>query len=164
MLVLSSSMDIGEHPGCNRENIWIFSNADCVRMYKNDRLIKEYTKQDSPYLQLKHGPMLVDDFIGDALTQEGGYSPKQIKGIKEVLNATARYGMAHLPKSALFAAAKLIVCYRMRMAQAVDLYTRYVGDWGGAATTYRFEAVKDGKVVNQSVGLKPKAQILAMVK
>lgn len=147
VLELSSSMDIGEHPGCNRGNIWIFSNADCVRMYKNDRFIKEYRATDSPYKHLKHGPILVDDFIGDAISREGIYTEAQIKGIKEVLNSTARFGMAHLPKSALLAAAKLIVIHRMNMAQAVDLYTRYVGDWGGAATTYRFEAIKDGTVV-----------------
>lgn len=147
ILELSSSMDIGEHPGCNRGNIWIFSNADSVKMYKNDRFIKEYHPVDSPYKNLKHGPMLVDDFIGDAIEQEGKYTAAQRKGIKEVLNSTARFGMAHLPKSALLAAARLIVLYRMKMAQAVDLYTRYVGDWGGAATTYRFDAIKNGKVV-----------------
>lgn len=147
VLWLSSSMDIGEHPGCNRGNIWIFSNADSVKMYKNDRLIKEYKPEDSPYKNLKHGPILVDDFIGDALDEEGCFSKAQIKGIKEVLNSAARFGVAHLPKSACLAAAKLIVFHRMNMAQAVDLYTRYVGDWGGAATTYRFEAIKDGRVV-----------------
>lgn len=30
----SSSMDIREHPGCNHGTIWIFTNADSVRMYK----------------------------------------------------------------------------------------------------------------------------------
>jgi len=154
VLELSSSMDIGEHPGCNRGNIWIFSNADSVKMYKNDLFIKEYKKTDSPYKNLKHGPILVDDFIGDAIEQEGCYSVAQIKGIKEVLNSAARFGVAHLPKSACLAAAKLILFHRMNMAQAVDLYTRYVGDWGGAATTYRFEAIKDGKIV-KTISKKP---------
>lgn len=49
VLEISSSMDIGEHPGCNRGTIWIFTNADSVRMYKNDRFLKEYTASDSPY-------------------------------------------------------------------------------------------------------------------
>ena len=31
VLEISSSMDIGEHPGCNRGTIWIFTNADSVR-------------------------------------------------------------------------------------------------------------------------------------
>jgi beta-galactosidase len=64
VLELSSSMDIGEHPGCNRGETYVFTNADKVRMFKNDRFIKEYSAADSPYKYLKHGPILIDDFIG----------------------------------------------------------------------------------------------------
>lgn len=61
VLEITSSMDIGEHPGCNRGNIYILSNADSVKMYKNDRFIKEYLPGMSPYKHLKHGPILIDD-------------------------------------------------------------------------------------------------------
>lgn len=27
------------------------------------------------------------------------------------------------------------------------LYTKYIGDWGGTATVYRFDAIKNGKVI-----------------
>ena len=52
VLEITSSMDIGEHPGCNRGNIYILSNADSVKMYKNDRFIKEYLPGMSPYKHL----------------------------------------------------------------------------------------------------------------
>ena len=39
-------------------------------MYKNDRLLKEYTREDSPYKNLLHGPLIIDDYIGDALDAE----------------------------------------------------------------------------------------------
>ncbi|MBR5896672.1 MAG: glycoside hydrolase family 2 protein, partial [Lachnospiraceae bacterium] len=32
-------------------------------------------------------------------------------------------------------------------SKATPLYNKYVGDWGAKATEYRFEAIKDGKVV-----------------
>ena len=35
----------------------------------------------------------------------------------------------------------------MKMEDAVQLYNKYVGDWGGESTVYTFEAIKDGKVV-----------------
>jgi beta-galactosidase len=35
----------------------------------------------------------------------------------------------------------------MTFADAVDLYGKYVGDWGGAATTFKFEAIRNGEVV-----------------
>ena len=36
VLEVSSSMDIGEHPAGNRGEVYIFSNCDSVKMYKND--------------------------------------------------------------------------------------------------------------------------------
>lgn len=151
VLSLSSSMDIGEHPGCNRGNTYILTNADSVRMYKNDRFIKEYTQKDSPYRNLKHGPILIDDFIGDAIEQNEHFKPGQAKGIKDALNATARYGLSNLPKSVYLTAVRMMLVYHMKPTQAVTLYNKYIGDWGGASTSYRFEAVKDGKVVKQVV-------------
>ena len=147
VLEISSSMDIGEHPGCNRGTIWIFTNADSVRMYKNDRFLKEYTASDSPYKNLLHGPVAVDDFIGDAIEKEEDFKPAQAKAVKYILNAAARYGLSDLPKGVYLAALKLILMYHMKPTDAVVLYNRYIGDWGGTSTSYRFEAVKNGKVV-----------------
>lgn len=147
VLALSSTMDIGEHPGCNRGEIYIFTNADSVRMYKNERLIKEYKKEESPYKNLPHGPIVLDDFIGDAIRENEKFTPAQEKTVKEVLNLAARYGLSNLPKSVYLAALKLILVYHMKPEQAVTLYNRYIGDWGGKSTVYRFEAVKDGTVV-----------------
>ena len=147
VLEISSSMDIGEHPGCNRGTIWIFTNADSVRMYKNDRFLKEYTASDSPYKNLSHGPIAVDDFIGDAIEKEEDFKPEQARKVKYILNAAARYGLSDLPKGVYLAAVKLILMYHMKPTDAVALYNRYIGDWGGTSTSYRFEAVKNGKVV-----------------
>ncbi|MDE6025463.1 MAG: glycoside hydrolase family 2 protein [Lachnospiraceae bacterium] len=147
VLSLSSSMDIGEHPGCVRGDTYILTNADSVRMYKNDVFIKEYTNNDSPYKYLKHGPILLDDFIGDAIEKNENFKPAQAKGIKDALNATARYGFSNLPKSVYITAIKMMVFYHMKPEQAVVLYNRYIGDWGGTSTSYRFDAVKNGEVV-----------------
>lgn len=147
VLVVSSTMDIGEHPGCNRGETYIFTNADSVRMYKNDRFIKEYKSADSPYQNLLHGPIIIDDFIGNAIAANEKFTPAQERDIKKALNATARYGLSNLPKSVIGIAVKMILFYHMKPEQAVTLYNRYIGDWGGASTGYRFEAIKDGEVV-----------------
>lgn len=147
VLALSSSMDIGEHPGCNRGETYIFTNADSVRMYKNDRFIKEYKGDASPYRNLAHGPLVIDDFIGNAIAENEKFKPAQEQAVKAILNTTARVGLSNLPKSVYLTAAKLILFYHMKPEDAVTLYNRYIGDWGGTSTTYRFEALKDGKVV-----------------
>ena len=36
----------------------------------------------------------------------------------------------------------------MTFADGVDLYGKYIGNWGGEATRWRFDAVRDGKVVS----------------
>lgn len=146
VLAVSSSMDIGEHPGCNRGETYIFTNADSVRMYKNDCFLKEYRRSDSAWKHLPHGPLLVDDFIGNAIAEGERFAPAQERSVKDILNAVARFGMSNLPRWVYPAALKLILRYRMKPEQAVALYNKYVGDWGGASTTYRFEAVKDGAV------------------
>ncbi|MBR6382085.1 MAG: glycoside hydrolase family 2 protein [Lachnospiraceae bacterium] len=147
VLELSSTMDIGEHPACNRGQTWIYTNADSVRMYKNDRMLKEYFPADSPYKGLSHGPILIDEFVGSALEEEEDFKPAQAAAVKEMMNHTAMYGMGHLPPRILFLAAKAVLVYHMNFGDAVRLYNKYVGDWGGTATTYRFEAVYQGQVV-----------------
>ncbi|MBR1758199.1 MAG: glycoside hydrolase family 2 protein [Lachnospiraceae bacterium] len=147
VLELTSSMDIGEHPASNRGEVYILTNADFVRMYKNDRLLKTYTQEDSQWQNLKHAPIAVDDYIGNAILENENFKPDQAKAVKEILNAAARYGMNHMPKSAMLQAAKAIGVYHMSFNDAVALHNKYIGDWGGAATSFRLEAVKDGRVV-----------------
>lgn len=147
VLELSSSMDIGEHPGCNRESTWIFSNADTVRMYKNDYLVKEYDMKTSPYQHLPHGPVLIDDYIGNLIAEKENFKPKHAKEITQAMNLVARDGLNNAPKKVFLTMAKILMLYRMKFSDAMHMYTKYVGDWGGEATVYRFEAIKDGKVV-----------------
>lgn len=158
VLEITSSMDIGEHPGCNRGNIYILSNADSVKMYKNDRFIKEYLPEMSPYKHLKHGPILIDDFIGDSFAQNERFRPKHAKEITDAMNLVARGSLNHIPKRLYLTALKLLLIYHIDFAEVTRLYTKYIGDWGGTATIYRFDAIKDGKVV-KSVTKKPVREI-----
>lgn len=146
VLYITSTMDIGEHPASVRGDIYIITNADSVRMYKNDRLIKEYFPTDSPYKNLRHGPIPVDDLIGDAMIEGEGFSKRQNELVKICLNETAIHGYRITPKVAK-AAAVLMAIYHMDMGAATDLYQKYIGDWGGKASVYRFDAVKNGRVV-----------------
>ena len=158
VLEITSSMDIGEHPGCNRGNIYILSNADSVKMYKNDRFIKEYLPGMSPYKHLKHGPILIDDFIGDSFAQNERFRPKHAKEITDAMNLVARGSLNHIPKRLYLTALKRLLIYHIDFAEVTRLYTKYIGDWGGTATVYRFDAIKDGKVI-KSVTKEPVREI-----
>ena len=158
VMEVSSSMDIGEHPGCNRGDTYVFTNADCVRMYKNDTFIKEFKGKDSPFRNLTHGPILIDDFIGNQLVESEKMKDKYAKEISLALNNAARNGLSHLPLKIKWIAVKMVLLHHMKPQDAVTLYNKYIGDWGGKVTTYRFEAIRDGKVVD-SVQKEPMEQM-----
>lgn len=151
ILELSSSMDIGEHPESRIGEVWIYTNADSVKMYKNDVLIKEYFPSDSPYTYLTHGPILVDDYIGDAVRKGEDFSSAQAEDVKFLLNQYSMYGMDNLGVKAKAIAAKCLSVYRMTWDEAYALYGKYIGNWGNEALTYRFDAIKDGQIVKSIV-------------
>ena len=147
VLEVSSSMDIGERPAGNRGRVFVFTNADEVRFYKNDRFIRAYTHRDSPYHNLRRPPIEIDDYIGDQIQQQEHFSPRQAKLVKDILNYSARFGSSHLPLRIKAKAGWLMLRYRMNFNDAYALFGKYIGDWGNEAISYRFDAVKDGKVV-----------------
>ena len=147
VLEISSGMDIGEHAECIRGAVWIFTNADAVRMYRNDNLIKEYTAADSPYHNLAHGPILIDDYIGNQLVEKEHFSKAKSERIKELLNAAAMEGLGDIALSLKAKALEAAVRYHMKWEDALRLYNKYIGDWGGKSTSFRFEAVCGGKTV-----------------
>lgn len=151
VLEVSSSFDIGEHPGGNRGQVYIFTNADRVRMYSGDRLIKEYRTADSEFTGLHHGPVRVDDYIGDLLETDEHMDHRKAESIKSLLNQAAEEGLYEMSKASMAKALLIAARYHMTMDDAVQLYNKYIGNWGKGAAAYRFEAVKDGKVVKTVV-------------
>lgn len=147
MIEVSSSMDIGEHPASIKGKVWIFTNADSVKMYKNDRFIKEYKTHNEHFPNMINSPILIDDYIGDLLEAEEKMSSKKAKYVAKALNYIGLNGYTKITPTLAKMALKCMVVYRMSINQIVDLYTKYVGDWGGKSTVYRFDAIKDGKVV-----------------
>ena len=151
ILEISSSFDIGEHMAGSRGNTYIFTNCDSVKMYKNDIFIKEYNHKDSPFKYLKNAPILIDDYVGDVMIKGEGFSKGQNETVKKCMNYVARFGMNHLPAQILLEGAKALAVYKMSFADAYNLYQKYVGNWGGTSTTFRFEGYKEGKLVTKKL-------------
>jgi len=147
VLEVSSSMDIGEHPAGERGQIYIFANCDSVRMYKNDTFIKEYTHKDSTYKNMISPPILIDDFIGDQMKEKEGFTDRQNRIVRDALNYSAMYGMDNMPLKMKLSLGEAMVRYKMKFTDAYMLFGKYIGNWGGEATRFRFEGIKDGQVV-----------------
>lgn len=140
---VSSSMDIGEHPGGYIGEVYVFTNADSVRLYKNDDFVKEFFPTDK-FNFLKHPPILIDDFVGELMKKHEKYNHKTCEDLKEVLNAVAKYGQSGLPLKYKIKMAKVMLTSGIKMSDGIELFGKYIGNWGGEITSYRFEAVKDG--------------------
>lgn len=153
VLETSSGMEIGEYPASTLGTGYIFTNADSVRMYKNDKFIREYMNKD-------RSPIPVDDLVGELLVTEEGFPKDQADAVKFILNSVAKYGLGHIPAAAALKIPKLLLKYKMTVQQVTDLYTKHIGNWGESAVEYRFDAVKGGEVVKSIVKAPMKRMIL----
>ncbi|SCW55722.1 beta-galactosidase [Ruminococcaceae bacterium YRB3002] len=147
VLEVSSSMDIGEHPAGERGRVYIFTNCDSVRMYKNDVFIKEYTHKDSSYRKMNCPPILIDDYIGDQMKEKEGFSDRQNRIVKDGLNNSAIYGTDNMPLRVKMGMAEAMVRYKMKFTDAYMLFGKYIGNWGAESTVFRFEGIRNGEVV-----------------
>lgn len=146
VLEVGSSMDIGDYDGGHLDTVWAFTNADEVRLYKNDEFVKSF-KADERFSAMNHGPVKIDDTIGELLKSKEGLSGNQEQLVHEALLSAQKYGLADMPKKDVLKLAWCMLRYHMQYSEGVDLYGKYVGGWGGGSTAWRFEAVKDGKVI-----------------
>ena len=145
VLEVASSMDIGDYAAGNIGAVSVFSNADEVRLYKNDLFVSTLSKGD--FGALTHPPLVLDDGIGDLLETQEGFEKPKAELLKKALLSAAKYGLAGMPKADLLRMGYAMVRYKMSYKEGVALYGKYVGNWGGAATVWRFDAIKDANVV-----------------
>ena len=145
VLEISSTMDIGDYPGGTIGDFYVFSNADSVRLYKNDVFVKEYRR--SRFRALKHGPLKIGDLIGDLLIHNEGFDKKKARDIHDALQIMKKYGTEHLPPLKGLKVAAIIRKYKISDGEANRLYGKYVGNWGGEATVWRFDAIRNNEVV-----------------
>ena len=145
MLELGSSMDIGDYPGGETGEIYAFTNAECVELYKNDAYVATFRPKG--WKGLKHGPVLIDDKIGELLRSQEGFEPMKAKLLHDLLLAAEKNGLANMSPADKLKMGAVMLRYGMSMADGVALYGKYVGNWGGEATRWRFDAKVGGKTV-----------------
>ena len=152
VLTVSSTMDIGDYPAGQIGTVYVFTNAERVDLYKNDVFVT--TLHKSGWTALPHPPLAVDDTIGVLLETQEHFDKAKADTLRDCLLAAGRYGLAGLPLRYKLKLAWCMVRYKMSFADGVALYGKYVGNWGGAATRWRFDA-KNGDTVVKSVTLCP---------
>ncbi len=156
VLEIGSSMDIGDYPAGQIGTVYAFTNAEEVALYKNDDFVA--LLHPSGLTGLPHPPRVVADTIGALLETKEGFDKRKAAILRKCLLSAGKYGLAGLPLRDKLKMAWCMVRYRMRFSDGVALYGKYVGNWGGAATRWRFEARNGGKAV-KSVTCSPSAAL-----
>lgn len=147
ILHVTSSVEIGDHPECTVGDFYVFTNADSVRLYKNEQMIREYNHSDSPFVNMKYPPILINDRVGNLLEVNEGLSKEVADTVKEYLFAVLECGPDKLTPALKMKRTWINKSFGISISDINRMYDSYVGNWGDLATTYRFEAVKNGQVV-----------------
>jgi beta-galactosidase len=145
VLEVGSSMDIGDYPGGQIGPVYVFTNGEEVELYKNDAFVARMTP--SGWKGLTHGPIPVDDTIGALLESQEGFPKAKADALRACLLSARQHGLAGMPLRDKVRMLGCMVRYHLTYQDGVALYNKYVGNWGGAATRWRFDAKVGGQVV-----------------
>lgn len=149
VLALGSSFDIGDYPAGQKGPVFAFTNADEIRLYKNDKFVKSFYPAE--WDSLLHGPMEIDDMIGDLIESEEGFEPKKADLLRRILISAERHGFQRMPIFDKLRMAYAALKYKMTYAEGAALYAKYISNWGGESTEWRVEAVRYGEVQESRV-------------
>lgn len=146
VLEVSSTMDIGEHPGGLIGQVYIFTNCDYVKIYKNGKYMSKAYPNKAKYPHLPHPPIFPEDYIGDALVEEEKLDPVTAKHLKAALIAARAHGPIMPPQNY----ARLLFSMlhgRLSIGKIVNIITKYFANWGDEQVEYSFEGYKNGECV-----------------
>ena len=149
VLAVGSSMDIGDYPGGMIGDIHVFTNCDSVKLYKNGNFVTEL-KQGS-FSALPHGPMVMDDTVGCLLETQEGYDKKKAELLRRCLLNIQKKGLAKLSAADLAQMGYAMMKYGLKYEDAVALYGKYIGNWGGEATVWKLEGYRNGEAAASCV-------------
>jgi beta-galactosidase len=136
---VASGMSQGDRTGSTMDCVYVFTNCDSVRLYKNEAYIGSYAPDRTAFPNLPHPPVIITDFIGELLAANEGFPKKDADRIKRIFAAIIKYGDKSLPLRDRLSMGYVMLKRRLRYDDASICFMRYVAGWGTEATEYRFE-------------------------
>ncbi|MPM83970.1 Beta-galactosidase [bioreactor metagenome] len=169
VMEVASGMNQGERTGSDLGCVYVFTNCDEVKLYKNGEYIGSYGPDRKKFPNLPHPPVAITDLIGERLMRNEHISKRDADRVKRVLAAIVKYGDKSLPLRYKLAMGYTMLKLRYRYEDAVNLYTRYVAGWGSESTEFLFEGYRGGRLAASvkrgdavSAGLRITSETLAL--
>lgn len=145
VLMVATDMNKGERAGSLLDDAYVFTNAEKVRLSKGGKFIADFEPDRANYPGLPHPPVHIDDFVGELLKTEEGFSDEVAAKVKKCLFAAQKYGMDKLPLGVKATLLSLKNRHGFTMEQGIDLFNRYMGGWGQESGLWRFTAIREGE-------------------
>lgn len=143
VLEVSSSMAPGDHPGGFAGACWVFTNAESVRLYRDNDFVAEFAPdRRGRFAALPHPPIEIQDFVGSLLEKYEGMDHAVASQVAALLNEMRREAMELSPLTRA-----RVLSLRLGWNELLRMYYKYIGVLGSPAGVYRFEAVWHGRAV-----------------
>jgi len=143
---VTSTMNIGEYPGGNMEEVLVFTNLDSIKLYKNDEYIKTFYPNKTRYPHLKHSPIIIDDFVGERLKNNENMTHKDAEITKQIFKAITKHGN-NLSFKYKLAMLKLMKKYKLTRDDGIKLFFKYFGGWGTSKVSFKVEGYRNNQCV-----------------
>lgn len=145
-LEVASTMNIGEYPGGNLEEVYVFTNLDYIKLYKNDEYIKTFYPSKKRYQYLNHPPIIIDDFVGERLAKNEKYHEKDAEDIKAIFKAIVKDGN-NLKLKHKLKMLYLMKKYKLNRDDGTKLFFKYFGGWGTSKVSFKIEGYQNDTLV-----------------
>ena len=143
VLEVSSGMALGDLPGGIPVACWVFTNAESVRLYRDNDFVAEFAPdRRGRFAALPHPPIEIQDFVGSLLEKYEGLDRATAPQVAAILNEMRRDAMELSPLSRA-----RMLSLRLSAQELLRMYYKYIGVLGSPTSVYRFEAVWHGRAV-----------------
>lgn len=152
VLEVTSNMEIGDNAGGQVGNVYMITNCDTVKLYKNGVLINTFDigkmKEKSKWKYLANPPVELSDIIGDQLEKNETYKftrhaaercKKFLLNVKKLGTFPAILKMPHTLLG-------LMIRYGLNIESITNLFGQYVTNWGDESISYKLEGSKNGQI------------------
>ena len=143
VLEVSSGMALGDLPSGIPVACWVFTNAESVRLYRDNDFVAEFAPdRRGRFAALPHPPIEIQDFVGSLLEKYEGLDRAAAPQVAAILNEMRRDAMELSPLSRA-----RMLSLRLSAQELLRMYYKYIGVLGSPTSVYRFEAVWHGRAV-----------------
>ncbi|MFA5660076.1 MAG: glycoside hydrolase family 2 TIM barrel-domain containing protein [Bacilli bacterium] len=140
--------DNGDLPESRLYETMVLSNANHLKIFKNGVLLKTHYPRKDLYKNLPNPPFILDTFVSEDFISNITFSKKDRKRVAKLLNFAATHNFNRLSIGQKIRLGLLILKYRIKRDDLVDLWTQNIAAWGYKSAGYELVGYdKKGKEV-----------------